>query len=71
MIVSIEKHTQTDKDFAIEVGNDLYLRADYDDVDHDSVDAMAECVKRILEEHWNNEMFHSKLTEIKSKKRSN
>ncbi len=47
----IEPHDSADKEFRIN-GPDFDLIMDYDDVDHDFHDKMAENVVYILNEYW-------------------
>jgi hypothetical protein len=48
----IEKHSPIDKKFAVNGPGDLVLWVDYDDVDHDKVDADAERMVEILNVNW-------------------
>jgi len=56
----IEDHNHFDKEFGLY--NDVVeMRVDYDDVNHDEVDVAAEYIKKILNEHWNEEEFRNLL----------
>lgn len=52
--ITVEKHSHADKDFAIHVGwnNELTLYVDYDDVDHEAVDALVDDMVTTLRRHW-------------------
>jgi len=53
---SIEPHSQSDKCF--QMSNDhIYMEIDYDDVDHAETDAAAECVRQILNAHWDEDLY--------------
>jgi hypothetical protein len=52
----IEKHNHYDKSFGFR-NSYLCMDVDYDDVDHDTVDAALEVVKEILNKHWDEELF--------------
>lgn len=52
---TIAKHDQSDKDFSVEGGDSLYMRVDYDDVDHKTVDKEIKKMVDILNKYWNGE----------------
>jgi len=49
---TIQPHTTIDKDFVINGPDDFNMIIDYDDVDHELVDLMANTVVAILNRHW-------------------
>lgn len=53
MLWKIPEHSETDKSF--EISGPIGLKVDYDDVDHEEVDAVTEKVVRILNKHWDEE----------------
>jgi hypothetical protein len=55
--VSIESHSGMDKRFEMNFPGDLLVYVDYDDVDHDSVDAAVKALKEIVEKHWDEKVF--------------
>lgn len=56
MPFEIDKHNHYDKSFGF--GNSyIWMDVDYDDVDHDTVDAALELVKEILDKHWDEKRF--------------
>ena len=57
-----EKHNRYDKSFGF--GNShIYMWIDYDDVDHNTVDAALEVMKEVLNKHWDENLFKEKLKE--------
>jgi len=51
-IMTIESHTQVDKDFEVTIGESLYMRVDFDDVHHEMVDREIQKMKKIIDEQW-------------------
>ncbi len=65
-IFKIEKHEVTDKDFRIfgpEEG-DQFITIDYDDVDTEAMDSMAEKIVKILNDHWKDPKYSSKSPDL-------
>jgi hypothetical protein len=52
MAFKIQPHDHADKSFDIE-GPGIRLTVDYDDVNHDEVDELAQIVVRCLNDNWN------------------
>lgn len=59
MKVDIDDHSIIDKRFDV-MTEHLCLMVDFDDVNHAEVDAAVLQLKKIVEEHWNEEL-HEKL----------
>lgn len=57
MKIEVEVHDRMDKDFSVSIGYNLFMRVDYDDVDHDSVDADLKKMVSILEKYWDDPEF--------------
>lgn len=55
--VKVEPHSFIDKSFDINVNDLITLSVDFDDVDHDVVDAMVSTIKEILEINWSKKIF--------------
>ena len=51
----IKKHSEIDKSFIID--GPLQLEVDFDDVNHQDVDAMADVIVKILNDNWNNPVY--------------
>jgi len=54
--INVEKHTSTAKRFTITTPH-LNMKVDYDDVNHNEVDAATETLQFILENFWDEEFF--------------
>ncbi len=52
----IEGHDGVDKSFGMG-NNQIWMKVDYDDVNHPEVDAAAKYVKILMETCWDNEQF--------------
>lgn len=54
----VEIHSGIDKSFGM--GNDhIWMKVDYDDVNHPEVDAAVKCVQEIMEKHWDEKLYES------------
>jgi hypothetical protein len=62
MKIFIERHDGSFKRFQMTIPP-ISVRVDYDDVDHPQVDAAVETIKKVLEEHWDEEFFQKKFKE--------
>lgn len=57
MKFEIEEHSTIDKRFG--VGNDhIWMYVDYDDVNHEEVEAAVNYLKTIVEKHWDMQQFN-------------
>lgn len=67
--VTIQEHDGMDKFFDMTIGDgELRMEVDYDDVDHATVDAMAETVAEIIRKNWDSELFEQKQREHQRKR---
>lgn len=55
--VITEQHDKLDKSFGVSFGDDLYIRVDYDDVDHTKVDAAIDYLTSLVTDKWDNKEF--------------
>lgn len=53
---TIENHTTLDKKFGFYNSN-IYFNVDFDDVNHEEVDAATQYIQQILNQHWDQEEF--------------
>lgn len=56
MKIRVEEHNGCDKSFGVTIGYGLYVRVDYDDVNHAEVDAHTKHMVEILEKNWNEDV---------------
>ena len=61
IVVNIKNPSDTAKSFEVEVGEDLHLFVDWDDVDHAAVMATVKTLKEVVEENWNSKIYHENL----------
>lgn len=59
MVVNIEPYNSNSKKIGITTEH-LYLMVDFDDVNHPEVEAAVKQLKKIIEEHWDEDL-HAKL----------
>ena len=56
MKVEIEKHSKIDKSFKLSTEH-LSMKVDFDDVNHQEVEAATLILKQLIEKYWNKEEF--------------
>lgn len=56
MKVEIEKHSKIDKSFKLSTEH-LSMKVDFDDVNHQEVNAATKVLKELIEKHWDEEAF--------------
>ncbi|MDD5649103.1 MAG: hypothetical protein PHF86_01610 [Candidatus Nanoarchaeia archaeon] len=61
--VSIEEHDGSDKSFTMDFPY-MAVSVDYDDVYHVKVDAASKVIKKMIEDHWNEDLFKKELKKI-------
>ena len=59
--VRIEEHSYLSKSFEMYFPHDVRVYVDYDDVNHEEVNATVETLKEIVEKHWDEKVFKEKL----------
>ena len=62
--VYVEDHNQIDKRFEFHPPHCAML-VEYDDVDHDETDAAIIVLKKLIEKHWDEDVFEKQLRKIK------
>ncbi len=56
MKVNIDNYNECDKSIYLNA-NHFSMEIDYDDVNHDEVEASVELLKQIIEKHWDEKLF--------------